>query len=67
MATDVSADRLLTTSSPHPLFRVQFPVTPAVTVYQYAVTKDGQRFLTIEEVQPPGATVVLNWDKLLVR
>jgi eukaryotic-like serine/threonine-protein kinase len=67
MAAEVSADRLLKASSPRPLFRVQFPVTPAVTVYQYAVTKNGQRFLTVEETQPPEATVVLNWDKLLAR
>ena len=67
MAVEIRADKLLSASLPRPLFRVQFPVSPSSTIYQYAVKKDGERFLVVEELESPSATAILNWERLLDR
>ncbi len=67
MAVEISAKPALKASLPDTLFRVRFPVTPAPIVYQYDVTNDGERFLTIEEIEGPSATAILHWERLLDR
>lgn len=67
MSVAISAEHPLRASRPSALFQTQFPVSPSSTVYQYAVTNDGNRFLVVEEIEGPSMTAILNWERLLDR
>jgi len=64
MAAAISAGAEMEVSLPKKLFQVRFPFSPALAVYQYAVTRDGQRFLCATVKTEPPVVVVLNWERL---
>ena len=69
MAVDVKLEPVIQSAVPHPLIQTQAP-TSANYMYQYDVTRDGQRFLVIVPATGPAsapATVELNWDARLKR
>jgi eukaryotic-like serine/threonine-protein kinase len=68
MATPVTMDPAFMLGTPVPLFRTRFPAPSGPYRRQYAVSKDGQRFLMVsapESVPPTAIHVVLDWRALL--
>jgi hypothetical protein len=66
MAVDTQLGTAVTAGSPRPLFQTGISVSPLVD--QYAVTRDGQRFIIMKPIAntaPTGLTVVVNWPGLL--
>ena len=62
MAVDVSTDRDLSLSAPKLLFEHQYSYGTGVTVPNYDVSADGQRFLMVkEEAGGNRVQLVLNW------
>lgn len=60
MAVEVGRD--MTVSAPKMLFQLNLPFSPAPTIYRYAVSKDGQRFLcqNLTEQPSPAVRIDLN-------
>jgi Tol biopolymer transport system component len=70
MAVPVVTDRDFTALASHPLFDVDVPELVAPYANQYAVSKDGQRFLVntvTDQSTRPALSVILNWTELLKR
>ena len=58
----------LSLSAPRVLFEGRYSYSNNVTIANYDVSADGQRFVMIEdEERPRGLTVVLNWFEELKR
>ena len=62
MSVGVSDGPNPTVSQPEKLFQTRTPFGPSSVVYQYSVTRDGQRFLVVTQSETSPATVVLNWQ-----
>jgi eukaryotic-like serine/threonine-protein kinase len=68
MAVDTQLGTAVTATSPRRLFQTGISVSTLVD--QYAVTRDGQRFILMKPVTNTAATrlmVVVNWPTLLKR
>jgi eukaryotic-like serine/threonine-protein kinase len=66
MAVDILADTNIKPETPHPLFDAKINVDPNKD--QYAVARDGQRFLLLRPIMETKLipiTVILNWTSLL--
>ena len=61
MAADVSYERRFESGTPHALFRTT--ISPLFATQQFAMTRDGQRFLIMKPLtlSGPSFTVVVNW------
>ena len=62
MSVGVSDGPNPTVSQPEKLFQTRTPFGPSSVVYQYSVTRDGQRILVVTQSETSPATVVLNWQ-----
>jgi serine/threonine-protein kinase len=68
MAVDVAAGAELTLSTPHLLFEHAYAYGPTITIPNYDVTPDGQRFLLVQdEAEARRFEFVLNWFTELQR
>jgi hypothetical protein len=65
MVVDLSYDQRFQSGAPHPLFRTA--ISPNFGTEQFAMTRDGQRFLIMKpltsSVGGPSLTVLLNWQE----
>ena len=64
MATPIDATGQFDVGAPQTLFPAILPSTMTLDAPQYAVTKDGKRFLVIARPDQPSVaplTVVINW------
>ncbi|HKV03999.1 MAG TPA: protein kinase [Candidatus Acidoferrales bacterium] len=71
MAVDITSEPIFAAGKPRMLFEGQYEPTP-LTVPNYAVSSDGQRFLMLKPVEqeqaaPTQINVVLNWTEELKR
>jgi hypothetical protein len=68
MAVKVSSVAELTLSPPELLFEQRYAFGPTITVANYAVSQDGQRFLMVKSAAgSERLNVVLNWVEELRR